>query len=213
MQVFEQDERAALRPMTSLFDGYLQRCCKVSSTCLVTFDRNRYSVDCRYAHHTVNVKAYARKVIITAKEQVIGEHARQFGRDKTMFSPWHYVPLLERKPGALRNGAPFYDWELPDSIQRIRETLMKKTGGDKECVAVLLSISQHGLEAVNVACERALNDKVMSADYILNVLSRLHPTPPLMVIATPAHLTLKIEPLPDCNRYDELLRGVAHGIH
>ena len=213
MQVFEQDERAALRPMTSLFDGYLQRCCKVSSTCLVTFDRNRYSVDCRYAHHTVNVKAYARKVIITAKEQVIGEHARQFGRDKTMFSPWHYVPLLERKPGALRNGAPFYDWELPDSIQRIRETLMKKTGGDKECVAVLLSISQHGLEAVNVACERALNDKVMSADYILNVLSRLQPTPPSMVIDTPAHLTLKIEPLPDCNRYDELLRGVAHGIH
>ena len=90
---------------------------------------------------------------------------------------------------------------------------MKKTGGDKECVAVLLSISQHGLEAVNVACVLALNDKVMSADYILNVLSRLHPTPPLMVIATPAHLTLKIEPLPDCNRYDELLRGVAHGIH
>ena len=213
MQVFEQDERAALRAMTPLFDGYLQRCCKVSSTCLVTFDRNRYSVDCRYAHHTVNVKAYARKVIITAKEQVIGEHIRQFGRDKTMFSPWHYVPLLERKPGALRNGAPFYDWDLPEGIQKIREALMKKTGGDKECVAVLLSISQHGLEAVNVACDLALNDKVISADYILNVLSRLQPTPPQMVITTPAHLTLKIEPLSDCNRYDELLRGVAHGIH
>ena len=178
---------------------------QVSLTCLVTFDRNRYSVDCRYAHHTVNVKAYARKVIITAKEQVIGEHIRQFGRDKTMFSPWHYVPLLERKPGALRNGAPFYDWDLPEGIQKIREALMKKTGGDKECVAVLLSISQHGLEAVNV--------EVISADYILNVLSRLQPTPPQMVITTPAHLTLKIEPLSDCNRYDELLRGVAHGIH
>ena len=90
---------------------------------------------------------------------------------------------------------------------------MKKSGGDKECVSVLLSISQHGLEAVNVACELALHDKLISADYILNVLSRLQPTPPSMVIATPAHLTLKIEPVSDCNRYDELLRGVAHGLH
>ena len=121
--------------------------------------------------------------------------------------------LLERKPGALRNGAPFYDWELPDGIQKIRDALMKKPGGDKECVAVLLSISQHGLEAVNVACDLALNDKVISADYILNVLSRLQPTPPSMVITTPAHLALKIEPLSDCTRYDELLRRVAHGIH
>ena len=169
MQVFEQDECITLRHIGSLFDGYLQRCCKVSSTCLVTFDRNRYSVDCRYAHHTVTVKAYARQIIITVKDQIIGEHARQFGRDKTIFSPWHYVTLLERKPGALRNGAPFHDWILPVGIQTVRESLMKKTGGDKQCVAVLLSISQHGLEAVNVACELALTDKAVSADYILNM--------------------------------------------
>jgi len=213
MQVFEQDERITLRHIGSLFDGYLQRCCKVSSTCLVTFDRNRYSVDCRYAHHTVTVKAYARQIIITVKDQIIGEHARQFGRDKTMFSPWHYVPLLERKPGALRNGAPFHDWILPVGIQTVRESLMKKTGGDKQCVAVLLSISQHGLEAVNVACELALTDKAVSADYILNILSRLHLTPAPAVVLTPDHLKLQQEPLSNCSRYDELLRGVSHGIH
>jgi len=27
--------------------------------------------------------------------------------------PWHHVPMLARKPGALRNGAPFKDWLLP----------------------------------------------------------------------------------------------------
>ena len=213
MTIFEQEERTALRPMLPLFDGYLQRCCKVSSTCLVTFDRNRYSVDCAYAHHSVNVRAYARKIIITVKERVIGEHVRQFGRDKTMFSPWHYLPLLERKPGALRNGAPFCDWILPDGLQKIKDLLMKKRGGDKQCVAILQSISQHGLEAVNVACELALTEKVISADYILNLLGRLYPTQTPVAIPTADCLKLKQEPTSNCQRYDELLRGVAHGIH
>jgi len=213
MQVFEQDERSALRPVVPSFDGYLQRCCKVSSTCLVTFDRNRYSVDCRYAHHTADVKAYARKIVVVIKDKVIGEHARQFGRDKTMFSPWHYVPLLERKPGALRNGAPFNNWDLPDGIQTVRKALMKKIGGDKQCVAVLLSISQHGIEAVNVACELALTDGAVSADYILNILGRLHQTPVPEIVLTPDHLKLKLEPNSNCSRYDALLRGVSHGAH
>ena len=213
IQIFEKVERASLQPMVPLFDGYAQRCCKVSSTCLVTFDRNRYSVECCYAHHPVNLRAYARKVIITVKDKVIGEHARQFGRDKTMFSPWHYVPLLERKPGALRNGAPFYDWALPNGLQKIRDILMKQRGGDKQCVAILLAISRYDLETVNVACELALTDKVISADYILNVLGRLNPNPLTVMVATPDNLKLRQEPRSDCSRYDVLLRGVAHGIH
>jgi hypothetical protein len=153
IQVFEQEERLALRPRVPEFDGYAQRCCKVSSTCLVHFDRNRYSVECRYAHQTATLRVYARKVVITIKDKVIGEHARQFGRDKTAFNPWHYVPLLERKPGALRNGAPFHDWELPAALQKVRALLIPKRGGDKQYVAILLAITPHGLEAVTVACE------------------------------------------------------------
>ena len=39
-------------------------------------------------------------------------------------TPWHYVPVLARKPGALRNGAPFKDWVLPirsDNRSYLRE--------------------------------------------------------------------------------------------
>ena len=41
----------------------------------------------------------------------------------TVFDPWHYVPVLARKPGALRNGAPFKDWLLPSAMERIRRKL------------------------------------------------------------------------------------------
>lgn len=213
IQLFEEEERGTLRPMVPPFDGYAQRCCKVSSTCLVTFDRNRYSVESCYAHHPVNLRAYARKIIITVKDTVVGAHERQFGRDKTMFIPWHYLPLLERKPGALRNGAPFYDWVLPAGLQQIRELLMKQRGGDKQCVAILRAISQHSLDAVNVACELALTEKVISADYILNILGRLYQTPVAASVPTPDNLKLSQEPHADCSRYDALLRGVAHGLH
>ena len=93
-----------------------------------------------------------------------------------MFNPWHYVPLLERKPGALRNGAAFQDWDLPQSLQKVKRSLMTRLGGDRQCVRVLLAIAHHGLEAVTVACDLALEDKVISADYILNLLGRLTPT-------------------------------------
>ena len=49
--------------------------------------------------------------------------ARCFGRDQTVFDPWHYVPVLARKPGALRNGAPFKDWVLPAALERVRRKL------------------------------------------------------------------------------------------
>lgn len=211
--VFEQEERMALRPLMPVFDGYVERHGKVSSTCLVNFDRNRYSVDCKYAHHPVSIRAYATRFVVVSRGRIIAEHERQFGRDKTIFDPWHYVPLLERKPGALRNGAPFHDWLLPTGIQKVREWLMTQRGGDKQCVAILLAIPLHGLEAVTVACELALTAHVISADYILNLLGRLEATDIPEAIPTPATLRLSKEPESNCMRYDQLLGGVTHVVH
>ena len=65
------------------------------------------------------------------------------------------------------------EWELPESLQKIREHFMKRMGGDRQCVSVLQAIKNFGLEALTVSCELALEDQVISADYILNVLHRL----------------------------------------
>ena len=58
----------------------------------------------------VEVRAYADRIELRQDGRVVGEHRRSFGRDRTIYDPWHYVPVLARKPGALRNGAPFKDW-------------------------------------------------------------------------------------------------------
>ena len=206
-QVFDEQEASLLRPLIPPFEAYNEVSCKVSSTCLVSFDRNRYSVDCRYAHHVVSLRAHATRIVVVAEEKTIAAHMRHFGRDKTLFDPWHYVPLLERKPGALRNGAPFQDWGLPEPLQKVRHHLMQRLGGDRECVRVLLAIGIHGLETVTVACELALQDKVISADYILNLMGRLSSPASCKPVQTPDTLKLTHEPRANCSLYNTLLRG------
>ena len=111
-QVFEA-ERASLIAVPGRFDGFHAVMASVSKTCLVSFDRNKYSVSSRAVGRPVEVQAYADRIVIRQDGAIVGEHARCFGRGQTIYDPWHYVPVLARKPGALRNGAPFKNWVLP----------------------------------------------------------------------------------------------------
>ena len=47
-------EQSHLMPMPVAFDGYVENPAKVSSTCLVTVARNRYSVPCEWAGQMVS---------------------------------------------------------------------------------------------------------------------------------------------------------------
>ncbi|HET90757.1 MAG TPA: IS21 family transposase [Chloroflexi bacterium] len=210
-EVYEQEERPQLTQLDLAFDGFVEREVRVSTTSLVAFDRNHYSVDAARAKRTAQVRAYADRVVIVSGGQVVGEHGRQFGRDKTIYDPWHYLPVLERKPGALRNGAPFRDWDLPAPIQAVWAELKERPGGDREFVEVLCAIKTHGCEAVEKAAREAIALGAVSFDVIFNLLSRQTQTPaPPPPESLPEHLTLRHLPLADCSRYDQLLEGGSH---
>jgi transposase len=147
------EEQSLLRPITAQFDGYVEHLLRVSSTCLVRLDRNHYSVPAAWVGQFVSVRVTADRLSIVADGDIIAEHARCFSRDKFIFNPWHTLPVLERKPGALRHGAPFQDWDLPVSIQVVRDRLMKQPKGDKAFVDLLLMAKEAGLEAMETACE------------------------------------------------------------
>ena len=103
---------------------------------------------------------------------LVGERRRSFGRDQTVYDPWHYVPVLARKPGALRNGAPFKAWILPASLERVWRKLAGADDGDRQMVTILTAVLSDGLGAVEAACGEALRESVHSADVILNILAR-----------------------------------------
>jgi transposase len=205
------EERDHLMALSCPFDGFVEHIKRVSPTCLVMFERNRYSVPASYANRPISLRVYADRLVFVAEAQLIAEHVRVISTKHdsglTIYDWRHYLSVLQRKPGALRNGAPFT--ELPEGFKRLQAILLKRQGGDREMVEILALVMQHEESAVLAAVELALENGVPSKQHVLNLLKRLiEPAPPAPV-DTPAHLTLVVEPQSNVSRYDQL-REVLH---
>ncbi|QOJ31123.1 MAG: IS21 family transposase [Gammaproteobacteria bacterium] len=203
------EEQPHLMPAPSPFDGYVEDTKRVSPTCLITFERNRYSVPASFANRPVSVRAYADRLVVVAEGQIIAEHARLFARDhssnaaRTVYDWRHYLAVIQRKPGALRNGAPFATF--PEGLRRLQSVLLKRPGGDREMVEILALVLRHDEQAVLCAVELALDSGTVSKPHILNLLSRLLAADVPAPIHTPARLALQQEPEANVDRYDHLL--------
>ena len=123
-EVFEE-ERPKLVAYRGRFDGFHALPASVSKTCLVRFDNNKYSVNASSVGRPVEIHAgacpraghrpdpWADRIVIRQDGRIAAEHRRSYGRGETIYDPWHYVPVLARKPGALRgarsNARPYRD--------------------------------------------------------------------------------------------------------
>ena len=195
-----EHEQSHLMPVPVAFDGYVETLARVSSTCLVRVQRNRYSVPCALVGQMVSVRLYPQRIDVVAADAVVASHERVFDRDQTRYDWQHYIPLLERKPGALRNGAPFA--EMPEPLTQLQRVLLRREGGDRVMAQVLAAVPKSGLDAVLVAVELVLESGAVSAEHVLNVLGRLTCDAPLPSVETT--LTLKEPPRADTARYDRL---------
>jgi hypothetical protein len=199
-----EHERAHLMPMPEPFDGYVEKPARVSSTCLVSVARNRYSVPCELAGQMLSTRLYPSEVVAVAGDTIVARHERLSAAGQTRYDWQHYVPLVQRKPGALRNGAPFED--LPPALQRLRRSLLRNPGGDRAMAQVLALVPCAGLDAVLVAVELALEGAPpsgrISTEHVLNVLGRLNAAPVPQNAATT--LQVSVPPLANTARYDSL---------
>lgn len=206
------EEIASLMPLGRPFDGFVEHTKRVSPTCLVHFDRNRYSVPASFANRPVSVRIYPERIVMAAEGQILCEHPRIIERShhvpgRTLYDWRHYLAVIQRKPGALRNGAPFT--ELPEAFRQLQGQLLKRPGGDREMVEILALVLQHDEQAVLCAVELALEAGVPTKTHVLNLLHRLTDgkAPPAPPINAPQALRLKREPLANVERYDALRDG------
>ena len=212
------EERAALMPLPPAFDGFIELSKRVSPTCLISFERNRYSVPASFANRPVSLRVYPDRLVVAAEGQIICEHERLIQRShhlppRTIYDWRHYLTVIQRKPGALRNGAPFV--ELPSGFRRLQDQMLRRPGGDREMVDILALVLQHDEQAVLTAVELALSDGVATKTHVLNILHRLidgrvtdSPT-----IDTPQALLLRREPKANVERYDDLRARSSGGRH
>jgi transposase len=198
-------EQPLLRNVTRPFAGYIEHLAKVSKLCLVRWDRNRYSVPAEWAGKVVSLRVTAHHISVVADGQTIAEHERCFGYDQLLCNPWHYLSILAKKPGALRHGVPFQDWALPKSIQQVRQKLGQQNQGDRAFVDCLLLAREHGLEALETACELVLESGMVTGSIVQNEMRRLTEPSRTKEISTCQHLQLTAEPQANYQRYDHLL--------
>jgi len=199
-------ERPHLMPVGQAFDGFVEHTKLVSPTCLVSFDRNRYSVPAAFANRPISLHVYAAQLVFVAEGQIIAEHVRRISRShdrgETIYDWRHYLAVLQRKPGALRNGAPFA--EFPAAFKRLQTILLKHPGGDREMVEILALVLLHDEQAVLTAVELALEAGAPSKQTVMNFLSRLLDGAPVPPLQTPQAFALRVEPQANVGRYDDL---------
>jgi hypothetical protein len=200
------------------FDGFVEHSKRVSPTCLISFERNRYSVPASFANRPVSLRVYPDRLVVAAEGNILCEHARVIQRShklppQTIYDWRHYLAVIQRKPGALRNGAPFL--ELPIPFRQLQDHMLRRLGGDREMVDILALVLHHDEQAVLAAVEMALAAGVPTKTHVLNLLHRLVDGkvvggPPL---DTPQALILRREPKANVERYDGLRAQIAGGRH
>ena len=212
------DERHHLMPLPPAFDGFVEQSKRVSPTCLISFERNRYSVPASFANRPVSLRVYPDRLVVAAEGQILCEHERLIQRshhlpNRTIYDWRHYLAVIQRKPGALRNGAPFA--ELPPGFRRLQEQMLRRPGGDREMVDILSLVLHHDEQAVLAAVELALSEGVATKTHVLNLLHRLvdGKTTGGPTVDTPKALVLRREPKANVERYDDLRARRTGGRH
>ena len=145
------------------------------------FQTNDYSVPVACGYHQVWVRGYVEQVVIGCGVEIIARHRRSYEREDTVFDPLHYLPLIERKLGALDQAAPLAGWELPDAFATLRRSMEARSGraGRREYVQVLRLSETFGLDDVHAAVKHALRLGAIGFDAVKHlVLCRVEKRPP-----------------------------------
>jgi len=101
---------------------------------------------------------------------------------------------------------------LPPALATIRKRLSGTPDGDRQMVDLLLAAHEQSVDAVEAACQTALDAGLRSADTILNILSRQNEPDDLPdCVPIPPHLQLHEDPVADCARYDQIVTEAHHG--
>jgi len=208
-----QRDQAALLPLPPVpYDAFAEASTSVSSTSLVRFKTNDYSVPVEYGFRDVLVKGYVDRVVVVCGNQVIARHARSYDKHDVVYEPLHYLPLLERKANALDQAAPLAGWELPDGFDQLRRLMERRSGkqGKREYIQVLRLIESFALSEVAAGVKQALNLGAISFDAVKHlVLCQIERKPPRLDLENYPHLPRARVAASSAKSYLDLLSGGA----
>jgi transposase len=168
-----------------------KRSARVSSTALVRYRGNDYSVPTAFGFQDVLVKGFVEEVVILFRGEEIARHRRSYGKGTFVFDPLHYLALIEMKPNALDQAAPLKDWDLPEAFQHLRHLLEARMGsrGKREFIQVLRLMEAMPLEIVASAVTEAVRLGAIGFDAVKQIaLARIERRPARLDLTAYPHL-------------------------
>lgn len=210
-----QEEQPLLRPLPP-FD---YDCCDITTVRLTpysqaTYQTNRYSVPVKRARREVTVKAYPFHIEILDGSTMLARHPRCYGREQDLFDPFHYLALLEQRPGAFDYAKPLKAWrkDWPASYHLLLNKLREKWPegrGVQEFVRVLMLHQDYPSPLIEQAVEQALALGCVHLDGVEHCLHQLtepvHQDSPVDLVLRPDLDAIGTQPV-DLSRYDQLLK-------
>ena len=169
------EEKAHFRPLpAAAFDGCIKQSTTATSSSLVRFDTNDYSVPTEWAHHPVVVKGYIDRVDVFFKDKRIATHDRLWCKEGVAFNPVHYLAVLEGKPGALDHARPLEDWNLPESFTLLRRRMEGKEKfhgeGAREFIKTMRLLEKHSMGRLHRAVKKAVGMEIYTRDAVAQLL-------------------------------------------
>lgn len=163
--MLQEDKIAGLPSPTDQSDPRRLVSTTATSEALVRFDTNDYSVPVEHAHKPVVLRASTTKVFLYRDDHEIARHERCRRRERQIFDPVHYLPLLDRKPGSLDHARPPAGWNLPEAFALCRRKLeAQRSDGTREYIRVLGLLREYPLDRVAIAVRHAVRWTAPTAD-------------------------------------------------
>jgi hypothetical protein len=185
-------DTAALRALPAVpLEPCEKRSGRVSSTALVRYRCNDYSVPTRYGFQEVMVKGFVDEVVIQCAGKIIARHPRSYAEGAFIADPLHYLALIEMKPNALDQAAALQNWDLPEVFQHLRHLLEARMGnkGKREFIQVLRLREAMPKDVVTYAVTEAIHLGAIGFDAVkLIALARTERRPVRLDLAAYPHL-------------------------
>lgn len=194
------------------FEACETKACRVTSTSLVRYRCNDYSVPTTHGLRSVIVKGFVDEVVILSGAEEIARHLRSYERGSFVFDPLHYLALLEQKPGALDQAAPLQGWSLPDQFNHLRRLMERRSGnkGKREFIQVLRLMEVFEQDLVAVAVTQAIQLGTISFDAVKQIaIARIERRPPRLDLERYPHLPRAHVQKTRAASYAALVEGAA----
>lgn len=212
-----KEEQAAFLPLPN----HPYRCCKTvpvgaNQYSLVTYATNRYSVPVGRAHESLTLHAYVERIEISCGAEIIATHERCWGRREDQLNPYHYLPLLAKRPRAFAHAKPIRGWqqEWPAIFDTYFALLKEKhplNEATRYFIEVLKLGERYSEAELAEAIEEAVDNRCLHLSDVCELLRRMtEETPPTVtaLVGHPHLSDIQVEK-PTLNHFDQLLPWMA----